>query len=113
MPLWFGGSGPIVLERTARLGDGWMPLGTPNDSSREAIEIIRGHRTAAGLSMDGFGIQAQAQYAGGTPERWQSHAARWQELGATHLAVATHNAGPTDVDGHLQRIAEYRDAVTG
>ena len=113
VPLWFGGSGPIVLERTARLGDGWMPLGTPNDASREAIDIIRGHRAAAGLSMDGFGIQAQAQYAGGTPERWQSHARRWEALGATHLAVATHHAGPTDVDGHLQRIAEYRDAVKG
>jgi probable F420-dependent oxidoreductase len=113
VPLWFGGSGPVVLERTARLGDGWMPLGTPNDVSREAIETIRGHRDAAGLPMEGFGIQAQAQYAGGTPERWQSHAARWEALGATHLAIATHNAGPTDVDGHLGRIAEYRDAVKG
>jgi hypothetical protein len=27
------------------------------------------------------------------------------------MAVATHNAGDTDVDGHLARIAEYRDAV--
>ena len=51
--------------------------------------------------MDGFAIQAQAQYAGGDPERWRTHAERWRELGATHLAIATHNAGPTDVDGHL------------
>ena len=34
-----------------------------------------------------------------------------EELGATHLAIATHNAGPTDVDGHLARVAEYLDAV--
>ena len=38
---------------------------------------------------------------------------RWQGLGATHLAVATHNAGPTDVDGHLARITEYLAAVRG
>jgi probable F420-dependent oxidoreductase len=113
IPIWFGGSSPVVLERTARLGDGWMPLGSPNDTSRDAIETIKGHREAAGLSMDGFGIQAQAQYAGGTPERWQGHAAKWEALGATHLAIATHNAGPTDADGHLARIAEYRDAVIG
>jgi probable F420-dependent oxidoreductase len=111
VPIWFGGSSPVVLERTARLGDGWMPLGTPNDTSREGIETIRSHRAAAGLSMEGFGIQAQAQYAGGTPERWRTHAERWDALGATHLAIATHNAGPTDVDGHLERIAEYQDAV--
>ena len=25
-PIWFGGSSPAALERTARQGDGWMPL---------------------------------------------------------------------------------------
>ena len=66
---------------------------------------------AAGLAWEGFEIRAQAQYAGGTPERWRGHADKWRELGATHLAIATHNAGPTDVDGHLARVAEYRDAL--
>jgi probable F420-dependent oxidoreductase len=113
IPIWFGGSSPVVLERCARLGDGWMPLGGANDKSRLAIDVIRGHREAAGMSMDGFGIQAQAQYAGGTPERWRTHAVAWRDLGATHLAVATHNAGPTDIDGHLARLAEYAAAVSG
>jgi hypothetical protein len=68
-------------------------------------------REASGLSWEGFGIQAQAQYAGGNPERWRSHAQKWQALGATHMALATHNAGETDVDGHLQRISEYLSAI--
>ena len=112
VPVWFGGTAPVVLERCGRLGDGWMPLGGPNDRSREAIETIRRAGEAAGRSMDGFGIQAQAQYSGGDPDRWRVHAGKWRDLGATHLAIATHNAGDTDVDGHLARIAEYRDAVT-
>jgi probable F420-dependent oxidoreductase len=113
IPIWFGGSAPAVLERTARLGDGWIPLGTPNDASAERLAAIRTAREAAGLSMDGFAVQAQAQYAGGDPDRWRSHAARWEALGATHLAIATHNAGPTDVDGHLARVAEYQAALAG
>ena len=112
VPVWFGGSAPAVLKRCARLGDGWMPLGGANDKSRESLELIRAERTAAGLSMDGFGVQAQAQYAGGGPERWRSHATKWAEIGATHMAIATHNAGDTDVDGHLARAKEYLDAVT-
>jgi probable F420-dependent oxidoreductase len=111
IPILFGGSAPALLERCARLGDGWLPLGTPNDSSRERIDAIRSQREAFGRPMDGFLIQAQAQYAGGDPDKWRTHAERWRELGATHLAIATHNAGPTDVDGHLARIAEYMTAV--
>jgi probable F420-dependent oxidoreductase len=113
VPIWFGGSAPVALERCARLGDGWMPLGGPGDSSRNAIEAIRTHREAAGRSMDDFGIQAQAQYAGGAPDKWRTHAERWQALGATHLAVATHRAGDTDADGHVARVADYLDAVRG
>ena len=110
VPVWLGGTAPAVLERCALIGDGWMPLGGP-DSSHDLLSEIRRHREAAGLSMDAFGIQAQAQYAGGTPERWRRHADKWREAGATHLAVATHNAGASHVDGHLERIREYRDAV--
>jgi probable F420-dependent oxidoreductase len=112
VPVLFGGSAPALLARCARLGDGWMPLGTPNEKSAARIAEIRRLREEAGLPWDGFEIRAQAQFAGGDPDRWRSHADRWRDLGATHLAVATHNAGPTDVDGHLARLAEYQAALT-
>ena len=111
VPILFGGSAPAVIDRCARLGDGWIPLGTPNEKSADRIGELRRIREANGMSMDGFEIRSQAQYARGNPERWQAHADAWRSLGATHLAIATHNAGETDVDGHLARIAEYRDAV--
>lgn len=111
VPVLFGGSAPAALDRCARLGDGWIPLGGPSQKSEERIAAMRQIRESAGRSWDGFEIRAQAQWGGGSPERWQSHAERWRDLGATHLAVATHNAGDTDVDGHLARIAEYQAAV--
>ena len=111
IPVWFGGSAPALLSRCARLGDGWIPLMGANDAARECIDTLKREREAAGLSWDGFGIQAQAQYGGGTPERWSKHAEKWRELGCTHLAIATHNAGETDVDGHLGRIEEYLNVV--
>ncbi len=112
VPIWFGGSAPALLQRCAQLGDGWMPLGGANDKSQALLEEIRGHRVAAGRTMDGFGVQAQAQFAGGSPERWRAHADKWREIGATHMAVATHMAGPTNVEGHLARIVQYRDAIS-
>ena len=113
IPIWFGGSAPALLDRVARLGDGWIPLMGANDKAKACIDTIKQTREAAGLSFDNFGIQAQAQYAGGSPERWRKHAEAWRGMGCTHLAVATHNAGPTNVDGHLARIGEYQQALQG
>lgn len=111
IPILFGGSAPALLDRCARLGDGWLPLGSPNEKSVDRIAEMRRVREAAGKSWGGFEIRPQAQYAGGDPERWRRHAQRWKDLGATHIAIATHNAGDTDVDGHLARIVEYRAAI--
>ena len=111
IPIWFGGSAPALLDRVARLGDGWIPLMGANEKAQACIDTIKATREAAGLSFDNFGIQAQAQYAGGSPERWQKHAQAWKDMGCTHIAIATHNAGPTDVDGHLSRLREYQEAV--
>jgi probable F420-dependent oxidoreductase len=113
IPIWFGGAAPAALKRCARLGDGWIPLMGANDAAKAAVALLKSERAAAGKSWDGFDILAQAQYAGGTPERWLSHSSKWQEIGATKIAVATHNAGDTDVDGHLKRIEEYFSIVRG
>ena len=111
IPIWFGGSAPALLDRVARLGDGWIPLMGANEKAQACIDKIKATREAAGLSFDNFGIQAQAQYSCGSPERWQKHARAWRDMGCTHIAIATHNAGATNVDGHLARIREYQDAL--
>ena len=111
VPIWFGGGAPQLIERCADLGDGWIPLMGPNEAARNTLEEIRAKREAKGLDWNNFGVQAQAQYAGGDPDRWSKHAEKWRDLGASHLAVAAHNAEPTNVDGHLSRIKEYLNAV--
>ena len=110
--IWFGGGAPQLIERCADLGDGWIPLMGPNEAARKTLAAIKEKRESKGLDWDNFGVQAQAQYAGGDAERWNKHAEKWRNLGASHLAIATHNAEPTNVDGHLGRIKEYLKAVT-
>ena len=112
VPIWFGGGAPQLIERCADLGDGWIPLMGPNEAARKTLAAIKEKRKSKGLDWDNFGVQAQAQYAGGDAERWNKHAEKWRNLGASHLAIATHNAEPTNVDGHLDRIKEYINAVT-
>ena len=112
VPIWFGGGAPQLIERCADLGDGWIPLMGPNEAARKTLAAMKAKRESKGLDWDNFGVQAQAQYAGGDAERWNKHAEKWRNLGASHLAIATHNAEPTNVDGHLGRIKDYLNAVT-
>ncbi len=112
IPIWFGGSAPALLDRCASLGDGWIPIMGPTPDAAAALDRMKAKRKAAGKSWDGFGIQTQAQIRGGDPDRWRSHADKWRALGATHLAVATHNAGNDGVDAHLRAAARYLSSVT-
>jgi probable F420-dependent oxidoreductase len=112
VPVWLGGTAPVALARCGRIGDGYIAMGEPDDTNRECLEIIRSARAERGLSMEGFGVQAQTQFVGGNPEGWRMQATGWRDLGATHLAIATHNAGPTNVDGHLDRLRQVLEAVS-
>ncbi|MBT6244644.1 MAG: LLM class F420-dependent oxidoreductase [Gammaproteobacteria bacterium] len=111
IPIWFGGGAPAVLARCAEMGNGWMPLMGPNHAAQEAVTQLQSLWTEKGKDWNDFGIQAQAQCAGGTPERWLSHYQRWQAIGATHMAIATHNAAKGSVDEHLSAIASYMEAI--
>ena len=111
IPIWFGGGAPALLRRCARLGNGWIPLGVPNDAFAQAIKILKTERAAQGLAWEEFGIQAQVQYRGGNPDKWQSHYQGWEALGCTHIAVATHNANNKTVDEHLSAAREYMNAI--
>jgi probable F420-dependent oxidoreductase len=111
IPIWFGGGAPALLKRCAELGDGWIPIMGPTPAAADALRTIKTHREAAGLKWAGFGIQAQAQFAGGDPQRWRTHAEKWRDIGATHIAVATHNADLGSVDAHLQAAANYLASV--
>jgi probable F420-dependent oxidoreductase len=112
IPIWFGGSADALIERAARIGDGWMPLGTPNDEARKTLDRLRDRVRAHGRDASRFGVQAQAQVRGGDPDRWRKHADAWRSLGATHLAIASMNAGLRSPDDHIEAMRRWKQAVS-
>jgi probable F420-dependent oxidoreductase len=112
IPIWFGGTADPLLERAARIGDGWLPLVPPDDRGKSAADKIRQHLEAAGRDPADFGIEPQARIAGGNPERWRKHAGGWRELGATHISIVTMGAKLSRPEDHLKAASEWRDAIS-
>lgn len=111
IPIWFGGGAPALVGRIAKYGDGWFPLMGPTDEAGAMIAAIREGMTAEGRDPAALGIQAQAQARGGTPERWRKNAEQWRDLGATHLAFATMNAGFSSPAEHLAALRQWKEAL--
>ena len=112
IPIWFGGGTNALLERAARIGDGWLPLVPPDDRGKEAVEKIVRHLDDAGRDRESFGIEPQARILGGTPKRWRKHAKGWRELGATHISIVTMGAQLARPEDHLKAASEWRDAIS-
>lgn len=110
--VWFGGGHDLQLRRTAAIGDGWFPVGPPNPDSAVMVETLRGYLADNGRDPDSFPMEPQAQFRGGNPELWVSHAQSWVDLGATAISIATMNAGLPDIDAHIEAVRQYKEAVT-
>jgi probable F420-dependent oxidoreductase len=112
IPIWFGGAADPVLERAARLGDGWMPAGRPPDDRMKGyLDQIDRHLAAAGRDRRQFGIDPWISIQGLGVDEWRRRAETWRALGATHLAVDTMRAGFTSPKAHIDAIRSFREVL--
>jgi probable F420-dependent oxidoreductase len=111
IPIWTGGSSEAALRRTARLADGWFPLGQPDEKMRATVEHLRGYIGETGRDPAAFGIEARVNYSDGGPDEWKRQVAAWRELGATHISVNTMNAGLASPAEHIHALRRFKEAV--
>jgi probable F420-dependent oxidoreductase len=111
IPIWTGGRADVLLRRTARLADGWFPLGRPDEQMQQTIERLRRYLQEAGRDPATFGIQAQVNARDGSPDEWMRQTQRWHDLGATHVAINTMGAGFASLQQHLEAIRRYKETV--
>lgn len=119
VPVWFGGHVDATLERTAKWGDGWMPLAYPaDDTALAAFDKLRGLVRDAGRSVDDVGIEVWVSLGSDDPAQWRKDVSFWKAAGVTHVTAHTtyamgHHkriAGKTAAE-HLAAIAKFQKAV--
>lgn len=110
IPLWMGGHSDVLLRRVARSGDGWFPLGTP-DQVKAALEPLHRYLHEAGRDPSTFGIEVRVSLSDGDFDELARQTNAWRELGATHISINTMGAQLKNPDEHIQAIRRYKEAI--
>ena len=100
-PFYVGGRPPRALERAARLGDGWMPMGGEPEALAPAIDRLRTLAEDAGrpeaarvVAMNGF-----------DPRDPPAAVARLHALARAGVTRVVAGTRYTDVDGFTRQVA--------
>ncbi|HWS84732.1 MAG TPA: hypothetical protein VN207_10810, partial [Ktedonobacteraceae bacterium] len=72
---------------------------------------LRGYIREAGRDPSSVGIEARVNASDGDPDEWRRQTNAWQDLGATHIAINTMNAGLTSPDQHIEAIRRYKEVI--
>lgn len=108
IPIWLGGMAPQVIDRVARIADGWFPFFNPNLS--EQLEQLRVIARRNGRDPDDIGIEVMTPL-GDASEKQLDQLKKLRDMGVTHSSVVTMNVGLKQ-EQHIDAIKRYRD-VTG
>ncbi len=110
IPIWLGGTAPQVIDRVARIGDGWFPFFNPNLANQ--IAEIHEKATALGRSVDDIGIESILPL-GGMGQSELDRVKSCADMGVTHLSFVTMSQGFKNVDEHIDAIKRNWDNVVG
>ncbi len=113
IPIWLGGRAEPVIQRVARLADGWFPQFRPDRTGEETMARLHQYARDAGRDPASIGIEGRVSIAGRPPEDWAQEAEAWKKLGATHLSVNTMGAGLRSPQEHINAVRQFKEAVHG
>ncbi len=111
IPIWLGGRAEVLLRRTARLGDGWLPQGKPDEQMRETLDHLRSYIREADRDPNEVGVEARLNASDGDLDEWVRQTEGWRRLGATHISINTMNAGFKSTSEHIEAMRRYKEAI--
>ena len=111
IPIWFGGQADPVLQRVARLGDGWMPYTRTPQDARPMVEKLNRYLEEEGRDPKDLGIEARIPYGEEDPDRWNTLIQNWEDLGASYFSINTMGLGFDTPGVHLDALKKFAAGV--
>jgi probable F420-dependent oxidoreductase len=111
IPIWFGGTEDRVLQRMARMGDGWMLNFLSLEQVQPALDKLDKYLKATGRDKQGFGIDLRLNLRVVGPEAWSGFIQTCEELGASHVTVNSMGMGNDTPSKHLLVLKSFAETI--
>ena len=110
IPIYLGGTADVVLQRAARMGDGWFPMDSATDAA-PMVEKLARFCEQAGREYSQFDVPCTISLADNDMDWVAGQIQAWKQLGASGFYLDTMNAGCKGVDDHLEVAAEFKELL--
>jgi probable F420-dependent oxidoreductase len=114
IPIIMGGLSDVVLDRAARIADGWFPIVRDPAAIAKLPEQIAGLRERVksyGRPADSFEIRVQTGFESKGPEEWAADVESYEKMGVDFLCFSTMGAGLAGPRDHIDAMRRYKEAV--
>jgi alkanesulfonate monooxygenase SsuD/methylene tetrahydromethanopterin reductase-like flavin-dependent oxidoreductase (luciferase family) len=116
IPIWMGSfRGAVVekvLQRTARMADGWLPQFPADDEFRDVASRFWGYVDEAGRDRASIGMDCPVNIKkDDDPDRWMREIDAFRALGATCIRVHTSGGGFSSPGEHLDAALRFKQHV--
>jgi probable F420-dependent oxidoreductase len=114
IPLIMGGLSDVVLERAARIADGWFPIVRSPEGVAALPGQIKGLRervASYGRDPKAFEIRVQAGFTSTTPDQWAAEVDMYREMGVDFLCFSTMGTGLETPRDHIEAMRRYKEAL--
>jgi probable F420-dependent oxidoreductase len=109
IPIWFGGgTAEPVMQRIARLADGWMMHAYPVEEGKSIIERLHSYLQDAGRDPQTFGLDVRVSLSRLPQDEWLPYMRGWRDLGATWFSFNSMDAGLQSPADHIKAIENFK-----
>ncbi|MYC25848.1 MAG: LLM class F420-dependent oxidoreductase [Gammaproteobacteria bacterium] len=108
IPIWLGGVAPQVIDRVARLGDGWFPFYNPEIETQ--IQQMQAQAQAYDRDPNAIGIECVLRANQSTKDAID-RIKHCRDIGVTHISVVTMSQGCVSVRDQIDSISRYMNEI--
>ena len=116
IPVIMGGLSDVVLERAARIADGWFPILRDADAVAALpgrIKSLRERVAGFGRDPNAFEIRVQTGFSSTTPTEWAREVPMYRDMGVDYLCFSTMGTGLESPRDHIEALRRYSEALAG